>query len=191
MATPVLEKATNFKESAYNDPIEAVIWRDVARHHAKCSWTTASRNTASGSQLLADLITAEDDCEGAVMGGTYDQQAWLWEQWEQWFNLVEIVNNIFLKDFSRQQTGRLFGAFAMAVHGGRYSSKPFDTLTEGSVRNTIQTVAATFKNSDRPSPIKDKDDDLSRLLLHQFRVLRNANPLQKQQKVLLICILSK
>eukprot|EP00957_Ditylum_brightwellii_P029824 2255622-Ditylum_brightwellii.AAC.1 len=78
----------------------------------------------------------------------------------------------------------------MAVCGGQFLGKAYDTFAEDLVRNTLSAVAATFRDDDRLSPIKDEDGELSRLLLWQFQSHCNTDPPQ-QQKPLPICVLTE
>ena len=52
-------------------------------------------------------------------------------------------------------------------------------------------MAQTFRENDRPNPTKDKDSELGRLLLRQFRAFRNDDPNPKQQKAIPVCVLSE
>ena len=137
---------------------------------------------------MADLAAAETAREGAVTGKTHEDQARAERRWIEWCKSVGI-EDYFLSNFSRGQRIRLIGAFAMAVREGRFSGKAYETLAEGSVRNTISHVAQTFRDNDRSNPTKDEDGELGRLLSRQYRAFRNEDPAPEQQRALPMCVL--
>jgi hypothetical protein len=52
----------------------------------------------------------------------------------------------------------------MAVRSGRFSDLQFNTMAEGTVRDTISNVVQTFRSLGRQNPTKDEDNKLSILL---------------------------
>jgi len=78
----------------------------------------------------------------------------------------------------------LLKAFAMPVRSGRFSNLRFNTLAEGTARDTIFNVVQTFQAKGRQNPTKDADIELSILLSRQFRAFRNEESKEKQQKAL-------
>eukprot|EP00957_Ditylum_brightwellii_P115223 8787505-Ditylum_brightwellii.AAC.1 len=81
------------------------------------------------------------------------------------------------------------GAFAMALHEGRFSRKSHDTLAEGTVRGAILYVAQTFQENNHSKPTKDNDSKLGQLLSSQYKAFTNKDPKPKQQKALPIGVL--
>lgn len=77
----------------------------------------------------------------------------------------------------------------MALREGRFSGHAYDTLAEGTIRNTISFVASSFRDNDRPNPTRDEDGELGRLLSRLFRAFRNGDPNPKQQKALPLGVL--
>lgn len=77
----------------------------------------------------------------------------------------------------------------MALRNGEFSGPAYDSLAEGTIKNTLSDVASTFREHDRPNPTKDDDGVLGRLLSRQYRAFRNEDPPTKQQKALPACVL--
>ena len=116
---------------------------------------------------MADLAAAEAAREGAVTGKTHENQARAWRRFREWCDLVGLIDDYYLENFSRGQRIRLIGAFAMAMHGGRVLGPAYDTLAEGTIRGAVSFVASTFRENDRPNPTKGEDGELGRLLSRQ------------------------
>ena len=74
---------------------------------------------------------------------------------------------------------------------GRFPGPAYDTLVEGTIRITMLYVAQIFQEKDSRNPTKDEDGDLGRLLLRQYRALRNNDPNPVQQKAIHVCILTE
>ena len=132
---------------------------------------------------MADLAAAEDAREGAVTGGTHEEQA---RAEARWIKYNESIGNDdpFLTELSRPDRIRLLGAFAMALRERRFSAPSDAPLAESTIRGAIGHVARAFRDNDFSDPRKDEDGELGRLLQRQFRAFKNADPNPKQQKVL-------
>jgi hypothetical protein len=96
-----------------------------------------------------------------------------------------------MDSLSKQEQILMLRAFAMAVRSGQFSDKKIGTLVEGTVRGTISNVVQTFRLSGQQNPTKDADNELSILLLRQFRAFRNDNSKEEQQKALPFSMLDK
>jgi hypothetical protein len=72
----------------------------------------------------------------------------------------------------------------MALQQGQFLRPSHDTLAVGTIKNTISDICATFRENGRPNPTKDNDLQLSFILHRQFRAFKNADPKEKQQKVI-------
>jgi len=77
----------------------------------------------------------------------------------------------------------------MALRRGRFSGPAYDTLAEGTIRNSVSFLASSFRENDRPNPTRDEDGELGRLLSRLFRGFKNEDPNPVQQKALPVCIL--
>jgi hypothetical protein len=133
---------------------------------------------------MAECVAAEAAREGAVTGKTLEDQDRAWRRWEQYAESIGLSNDIFLDGFSRPNRIQLMGAFAVAMREGRFSKRSDGPLAEGTIRGDVSYVASTFRDSDRPNPTKDDDDELGRLLSSLYRAFRNKDPAEKQQKAL-------
>jgi len=110
---------------------------------------------------LADLAAPAAAGEGAVTRKTREEQAWAWSRWVSYCRSIGIVNNVFLDGFERSEQNRLFGAFAMALHSGRFLGPIHDSLAESTTRNSISLVALTFREHDRQNPTRDEEGEFS------------------------------
>jgi hypothetical protein len=82
---------------------------------------------------MADLITAETSREGAVMGITHKNHAWLWFQFVKYLGIIGIGQDVFLDSFTRSQQNKIIGAFAMALWERQFCSAAHDTLALGTI----------------------------------------------------------
>ena len=136
------------------------------------------------------MLDAKAASEEEFTGKTQEDQDRVLSRWEQYCESIGIgEEDYYLKDFQKGERIRLMGAFAMALRQWRFSGTAYDTLTEGTVRNTISFVALTFRDNDCPNPTKDEDGELGRLLSRLFRSFRKADPNPNQQKALPIGVL--
>jgi hypothetical protein len=140
---------------------------------------------------VADLIAVETAREGAVTGSTHENQAQSWQRFSKYLDSIGLSHDLYLESFTRSQRNKIIGAFAMALRQGQYSSKAYDTLALGTIRNTILDIYSTIWENGRPNPTKDKDLQLSFILQRQFRAFKNANPKEKQQKAIHACVIAK
>ncbi len=62
-------------------------------------------------------------------------------------------------------------------------------LAKNTVSNTINAVAAAFRENGQEDPHKDAERNVSRLLQWQLRLFKMDDPKEKQQKALPDCVL--
>jgi hypothetical protein len=74
---------------------------------------------------------------------------------------------------NKQEQIFLLGAFSMAVRDGRFSKARFNTLAEGTGRDTTSNVVQTFQSLGRQNHTKDVDSELSILRSKQFWAFGN------------------
>ena len=143
-------------------------------------------------KLLANLATAEIAREGAVTGKRHADQARVWSRWTQCCEEQSgIIEDDYLKHFSRGQSIKLMGAFAMAVRKGELSGPAYDTLAEGTVRGMISYVSQTFREIDKSNPTRDEDSKLGRLLSRRCRAFKDIDPNPEQQTAIPICVIAE
>ncbi len=88
----------------------------------------------------------------------------------------------------RQHKLAVMGAFAVAVCKGQFLQQSDAPLTQKSVPNTVNTVAATFQENGREDPHWDAERHVGQLLQRQLRSYARNDPKEKQQKALPICV---
>jgi hypothetical protein len=90
---------------------------------------------------------------------------------------------------SRQHKIKIMGAFAVALCQGQFSRAADAPLAHSTARDTLNLVAATFRDNRRDDPKQDVANNVARLLRCQLRLYSKDDPKELQQKALPVCIL--
>ena len=138
---------------------------------------------------MADLSAIEVTRQGAVQGGTHENQARAWRRWREYCKSIGL-DDIYLDGLDRLQRIHIIGAFAVAVREGRFSGD-YGTLAEGTVRSTVSYVVSTFRENGRCNPTKDDDLELGFLLHRLYRAFKNADPKIDHQKAVPLSVISE
>ena len=77
----------------------------------------------------------------------------------------------------------------MALRVGRFLVPAYDSLVDGTVKNTTSNAAQTFRKNDHSKPTKDEDSKLGRHLSCQYRAFKNEDSNPAQQNSLPACVL--
>ncbi len=80
------------------------------------------------------------------------------------------------------------GAFVVAMCVEQFSRPGDGPLAKNSVANTINAVAATFRENRQEDPHKDAERNIGRLLQWQLRSYAKNDPKEKQQKASPVCV---
>ena len=137
---------------------------------------------------MADLAAALAAAEEGVGGGTHENDTRAWARYTQYCDSVGIDRNYFLDGMPRQHKLAIIGAFAVAIREGRFSRQSDAPLAKNTVSNTVNAVAATFRENGREDPHRDAERHVGRLLQRQLRSYSRNDPKEKQQKALPICV---
>jgi hypothetical protein len=137
---------------------------------------------------MADLASASAAAEEGVGGGTHENDTRAWARYTQYCDSVGIDRNYFLDGMPRQHKLAIIGAFAVAIREGRFSRQSDAPLAKNTVSNTVNAVAATFRENGREDPHRDAERHVGRLLQRQLRSYSRNDPKEKQQKALPICV---
>jgi hypothetical protein len=81
------------------------------------------------------------------------------------------------------------GAFAVALCQWWFSRAADAPLAHSTVRDTLNLVAAAFRDNGRDDPKQDAENNVAQLLRHQLRLYSKDDPKELQQKALPICVL--
>ena len=76
----------------------------------------------------------------------------------------------------------------MAVREGQILRPGDGPLAKKSVVNTINAVAATFRENRQGDPHRDTERNIGQLLQRQLRLYAKNNPNEKHQKALPVCV---
>jgi hypothetical protein len=139
---------------------------------------------------MADCIAAEITRESAVQRKTHDKLARAWECWGEYNKFIR-NKDLFLKSFAWHQQIKLIGVFALALREGRFSGPAHDKLVESTISGTIQYVCATFIENGFPNPSFDKDARSGFILLGLYCAFHKADPAEKHQKAIPMCVIAK
>ncbi len=81
------------------------------------------------------------------------------------------------------------GAFAVALCQGQFSRAADAPLAHSTVKDTLNLVAAAFRDNRRDNPEQDAENNVARLLRRQLRSYSKDDPKELQQKALPACVL--
>jgi hypothetical protein len=138
---------------------------------------------------MADLTSAMAARQTAVGGNTLDSKSWAWNRYSEYCKSIGLGDNLFLKDMCQTHRINIIGGFAMAVCQGRFSCPCDAPLAESTVSDTLNHVAAVFRENGHDDPKRDAECKVAQLLRHQLRLYKKDNPKEVQQKALPICVL--
>ena len=138
---------------------------------------------------MADLASATAARQTAVGGNTLDNETRAWNRYSEYCRSIGLGDNLFLEDMSRTHRIEIIGSFAVAIRQGQFS-RPCDApLAESTVSNTINHVAAVFRENGYDDPQRDAERNVARLLRRQLRLYKKDDPKEVQQKALPVCVL--
>jgi hypothetical protein len=133
---------------------------------------------------MADLATATASRQTAVGGNTLDNETRAWN-----CRSIGLGDNHFLEDMSRTHRIEIIGGFAVAVRQGQFSRPSDAPLAESTVSDTLNHVAAVFRENGHDNPKRDAERNVARLLRRQLRSYKKDDPKEEEQKALPVCIL--
>ena len=112
---------------------------------------------------MADLAAASAAAEAGVGGETHENDSRAWSQYISYRDSIGLTSNYFLNGLTQQQRITIMGAFAVFLRPGD------GPLAKKSVQNTINAVAATFRENGREDPHWDAEHHVGQLLQRQLR----------------------
>ena len=106
---------------------------------------------------MADLASATADRQTAVGGNTFDNETRAWNCYSEYCRSIGLGDNFFLKDMSQTHRIEIIRGFAMAMRQGQYSRPRDALLAESTVSDTIDHVAAVFRENGCDDPKRDAE----------------------------------
>ncbi len=137
---------------------------------------------------MANLAAATVAAEAGVGEGTHENNARAWSRYTKYCDSIGLDGNYFLDGMPRQHKIAIMGAFAMAIHEGRFSRLGDGPLAKKSVKGSVNAVAATFQENGREDPHRDAERHVGQLLQQQLRSYTKDDPKEIQQKALPVCV---
>ncbi len=137
---------------------------------------------------MADLAAALVAAEEGVGRGTHKNDTRAWARYTQYCDSIGLDGNYFLDGMPQQHKLAVMGAFAVAIHKGQFLRQSDAPLAKKSVSNTVNAVAATFRENGREDPHQDAEGHVGQLLQRQLRSYTRNDPKEKQQKALPVCV---
>ena len=138
---------------------------------------------------MADLATAMASRQTAVGGNTLDNETRAWNRYSEYCRSIGLGDNLFLEDMSKTHRIEIIGGFAVAVRQGQFSRPRDAPLAESTVSDTLNHVAAVFRENGHDDPKRDAERNVARLLRRQLRSYKKDDPKEGQQKALPVCVL--
>jgi hypothetical protein len=105
-------------------------------------------------------------------------------------NSTGLIGDVFLTDLSKQERTHFLSCFTVAVHDGRFLQLGDAPLACGTVKRTINNVAAAFRSHGHTNPARDRDGNLDWNLSRQYRAYKSSDPKEIQQKAVLLGVIS-
>ena len=137
---------------------------------------------------MADLASVMAARQTAIGGNTLDNETQAWNRFSEYCQSIGLGDNIFLEDMSQTHQIEIIGGF-VAVHQGRFSRQRDAPLAESTVSDTLNHVAAVFRENGHDDPKRDAERNVARLLRRQLRSYKKDHPKEVQQKALPVCVL--
>ena len=124
---------------------------------------------------MADLASVMAARQTAIGGNTLDNETQAWNRFSEYCQSIGLGDNIFLEDMSQTHQIEIIGGF-VAVHQGRFSRQRDAPLAESTVSDTLNHVAAVFRENGHDDPKRDAERNVARLLRRQLRSYKKDNP---------------
>ena len=138
---------------------------------------------------MADLTDTATAHATAVGGNTLDNKTRAWNCYTEYCESIGLNDNIFLKGMSPLHKIEIIGGFALAVHQRCFSPPRDAPLAESTVTDTLNHVAATFRENGYDDPKQDAKRNVARLLQRQLRSYKKDDQKEVQQKALPIWVI--
>ena len=97
---------------------------------------------------------------------TLDNKTRAWNRYSEYCRSIGLGDNLFLEDMSKTHRIEIIGGFAVAVHQGRFSRPRDAPLAESTVSDTLNHVAAIFRENGHDDPKRDAERNVAQLLRH-------------------------
>ena len=133
---------------------------------------------------MASLVGREAARQAATSGSTKDKQARSRDRWLKFLQRIEYNHHPQMAELQPWQRLSLLSAFAHCLREALFSSSSYDTLASGTVRDSVDHVASSIRDSAGFDPRLDCNGNYSRLLLQQFRGYKASDPPTHQQKAI-------
>jgi hypothetical protein len=138
---------------------------------------------------MADLMAAEVQRENGVTKNTRDKESRVWRRWVDYTKCINFDQDIWLQRLTAESRTVIIGAFAAALRR-RHFSKPDDSdLASSTVQEAVTKLGEIFRANVGYNPAHvPGSNSLHPSLSRQFKGMKNADPGEKQQRALPVCV---
>jgi len=138
---------------------------------------------------MADLMAAEMQRENGVTKNTRDKETRVWRQWNEYTRCINFDNDVWLEKLTPESRTTIFGAFAAALHRRQFSRPDEADLASSTVQEAIAKLGEIFRANVGYNPTHVPGSQvLHPSLSRQIKGMKNADPGEKQQKALPVCV---
>ncbi len=134
---------------------------NILRTHCYSQLPQHFKITPLPNKITSWLTAALAAHQTAVGGGTLKNKAWAWKWYTEYCNRVGLGHNPFLDGMSRQHKIKIIGTFGVALCQGQILRAADSPLAHSTVGDTLNLVAATFRNNQRDDPKRDTENDVA------------------------------
>jgi hypothetical protein len=110
---------------------------------------------------MADLTSAMTARQTAFSGNTLNNKSWAWNCYSKYCKSIGLGDNLFLQDMCQTHQIKIIGGFAVAVHQGQFSGPRDAPLAESTVSDTLNHVAAVFRENGHDDPKRDAERNIA------------------------------
>ena len=128
---------------------------------------------------MADLASATAARQTAVGRNILGNKTRAWNRYSEYCQSIGLGDNLFLEDMSQTHRIEIIGAFTMAVRQGRFFRPHDSPLAESTVSDTLNHVAAVFRENGHDYPKRDAERNVAQLLRRQLRSYKILEPFLK------------
>jgi hypothetical protein len=137
-------------------------------------------------------MAAEMQREGGITKNTREKESRVWRRWVDYTKCINFESDVWLQKLTAESRTIIFGAFAAALRRRQFSRPDETDLAASTVQEAITKLGEIFRANVGYNPAHGQGSNaLHPALSRQFKGMKNADPGEKQQKALPVCVYRK